>query len=96
MSDHQQPTSNDSLPSVAENESSELQRTIHNDTVRLDANYLNSLSVWFAGAGSLGALTATFLAPLHNYGNAGVVAGVGVLFAAVLKWLANRTLRRLR
>jgi hypothetical protein len=41
-------------------------RTVHNETVKLNATYLNSLSVWFAGAGSIGALTATFLAPLHN------------------------------
>lgn len=74
----------------------DLEKTIHNERMKLDANFLNSLAVWFAGAGSAGGLISTFVSPSHNFAGAGEVAVIGPILAVVLKFLANRTIGKLR
>ncbi len=64
--------------------------------MKLNANFLNSLAVWFAGAGSAGGLITTFMASSHNFTGAGEVAGIGVVLSVVLKLLANRAIGKLR
>jgi hypothetical protein len=72
------------------------EKTIHNERVKLNANFLNSLAVWFAGAGSAGGLISTFVSPSHNFAGAGEVAVIGFVLAVVLKLLANRAIGKLR
>ena len=74
----------------------DLERTAHNERVRLNATFLNSLAVWFAGAGSAGGLISTFVASSHNFAGAGEVAVIGLILAVVLKLLANRAIGKLR
>ena len=70
--------------------------TIHNERVKLNATFSNSLAVWFAGAGSAGALINTLLSAQHNFDGAAEIGVSGVVLAIVLKWLANRELGKLR
>jgi hypothetical protein len=74
----------------------DIEKTIHNERMKLNANFLNSLAVWFAGAGSAGGLITTFMASSHNFTGAGEVAGIGVVLSVVLKLLANRAIGKLR
>lgn len=62
---------------------------VHNERVKLNANFCNSLAVWFAGAGSAGALINTMMASgAHNFAGAGEIGATGIVLALVLKWLA--------
>lgn len=70
---------------------------VFNERVKLNATFLNNLAVWFLGAGSVGALFNSFLAP----GARGVerpleIAALGVILSIVLKALANLMIGRLR
>ena len=76
--------------------SPDLEKTIHNERMKLNANFLNSLAVWFAGAGSAGGLISTFMASSHDFAGAGEVAAIGLIFAVVLEMLANRAIGKLR
>jgi hypothetical protein len=72
-------------------------RTIHNERVKLNATFCNSLAVWFAGAGAAGALINTLMASgAHNFAGAGEIGAAGMIIAIVLKWLANREIGKLR
>jgi hypothetical protein len=72
------------------------EKTVHNERVKLNASFLNSLAVWFAGAGSAGGLISTFVSSSHNFAGAGEVAVIGLVLAVVLKTLANHVLGKLR
>ena len=74
----------------------ELVRTHHNERVKLNSTFFNSLAVWSAGAGAAGALINTTLAATHNFLGAGEIGIAGVVAAIVLKWLANREIGKLR
>ncbi len=72
------------------------EKSIHNERVKLNATFLNSLAVWFAGAGSAGGLITTFMASSHNFTGAGELAVIGLSLAVVLKTLANHVIGKLR
>jgi hypothetical protein len=79
------------------NAEAERARAVHNECVKLNATFFNSLAVWFAGAGAAGALINTLLANgVHNYTGAGEIGGAGIIIAIVLKLLANREIGKLR
>lgn len=73
------------------------EKTLHNERVKLNATFYNSLAVWFAGAGAAGALINTLIASgSHDFLNAGETGAAGIIIAIVLKWLANREIGKLR
>lgn len=49
----------------------DLEKMIHNERVKLNATFFNTLAVWFAGAGAAGALFNTLMASgIRNYSGA--------------------------
>lgn len=76
---------------------SERIRTIHNERVKLNAAFLNSLAVWFAGAGTAGVAINTVLTNgIHRLERPLELGLGGFAIAGLLKWLANREVGKLR
>jgi hypothetical protein len=73
------------------------EKTVHNERVKLSANFYNSLAVWFGGAGAAGALVNTLMASgAHNFALTGEVSCGGIILASALRWLATREIGKLR
>jgi hypothetical protein len=73
------------------------EKTLHNERVKLNATFCNSLAVWFAGAGAAGVLINSLIASgAHDFLKAGEIGAAGIIIAIVLKWLANREIGKLR
>jgi hypothetical protein len=71
-------------------------RTLHNERVKLNASFYNSLAVWFAGAGSVGGIVTTSLAQVHNFPGAVEIASGGFVIAFVLRRIALREIGKLK